>query len=450
METFAGQAVIAIENARLFDEVQARTADVSEALSQQTATADVLKVISRSAFDLQTVLDTLNESAVRLCRADKGCLERIIDGRFEYAAITGFPPGFREYGDAHQTEPGRGSAVGRAAEERRVIQIEDVTVDPEYTHSAIAAVGGMRTVLAVPLLREGELLGTFAMIRTEVQPFSQREIELVQTFADQAVIAIENVRLFDEVQARTAEVTEALDQQTATGAILQVIAGSPTDIQPVLDAVAESAARLCEAYDATIYLLRSDRLVVGAHHGPIPIDDAGLPLSRDVVTGRAVLDRVPVHVHDLTAAGEEFATGRMMANRLGFRAILATPLLQEGNAIGAIMIRRTEARAFGDNQIDLLKTFANQAVIAIGNVRLFEEVQARTAEVSEALRQQTATADVLKAISRSTFDLPAVLDTLVDFCGNALRRHLWRHLPARRRRAARPCDDLGDDRPTGR
>ncbi|CAN7242070.1 GAF domain-containing protein [Mesorhizobium sp. LjNodule214] len=577
---------------RLFEEVQARTRDLGEALQQQTATADVLKVISASAFDLQTVLDTLVESAVRLCRADKGCLERVIDGRFEYAAITGFPPGFGEYGEAHQTEPGRGSAVGRAAEERRVMQIEDVTVDPEYTHSAIAAVGGMRTVLAVPLLREGELLGTFAMIRTEVQPFSEREIELVktfadqaviaienvrlfdevqartselgealqqqtatadvlkvisasafdldtvltalttsaaslcnagtsgifmlkdgayhisaaigilpehlayeranpqtprrgswvgraaiekavvhvpdvstdaeaeyleiakiggfsavlcvpllregavigvfgltrsepgpfserqielvQTFADQAVIAIENVRLFDEVQARTREVTEALEQQTATGAILQVIAGSPTDIQPVLDAVAESAARLCDAYDATIYLLRSDRLAVGAHHGPIPIDDAGLPLARDVVTGRAVLDRVPVHVHDLTVAGEEFATGRMMAHRLGFRAILATPLLQEEKAIGALMIRRNEARAFSANQIDLLKTFADQAVIAIQNVRLFDEVQARTADVSEALRQQTATADVLKVISRAAFDLPTVLNALVE------------------------------------
>ena len=295
-----------------------------------------------------------------------------------------------------------------------VVQIPDVLADPEYTNTEGQRIGGFRTVLGVPLMRDGVVTGVFVLARPTVSPFNAREIELVQTFSDQAVIAIENVRLFDEVQARTREVTEALEQQTATGAILQVIAGSPTDIQPVLDAVAESAARLCDAYDATIYLLRSDRLAVGAHHGPIPIDDAGLPVARDIVTGRAVLDRVPVHVHDLTVAGEEFATGRMMAQRLGFRAILATPLLQEGKAIGALMIRRIEPRAFGANQIDLLKTFANQAVIAIGNVRLFEEVQARTEELGEALQQQTATADVLKVISRSAFDLPAVLYALVE------------------------------------
>ena len=359
-----------------------------------------------------------------------------------FMAGTGQTTELLAYERTHPHSLGRGTFQGRAAIEGATVHVPDVLQDAEYERPEAAIMGDFRAVLSVPLKRGQETIGVFGMARRTAGPFAPRQIELVETFADQAVIAIENVRLFDEVQARTREVTEALEQQTATGAILQVIAGSPTDIQPVLDAVAESAARLCDAYDATIYLLRSDRLAVGAHHGPIPIDDEGLPLARDIVTGRAVLDRLPVHVHDLTVAGEEFATGRMMAHRLGFRAILATPLLQEEKAIGALMIRRIEARAFSASQIELLKTFADQAVIAIENVRLFDEVQARTADVSEALRQQTATADVLKVISRAAFDLPTVLNALVEFGRQAVRRQLWRYLPALWRHAARPGDDL--------
>lgn len=424
VESFADQAVIAIENARLIEKVEGHNRELAEALDQQTATAEVLKTISSSVFDLDSVLHTLVKFASDLCHSGMGYIYLRQGDVLQPTVQIGWSQEFQDHMNNLPVTPGRGSIAARVAQSGSVEQIADVLDDPEYTNIEGQRLGGFRTLLGVPLMRDGAVTGVFVLARSSVSPFSTREIELVQTFSDQAVIAIENVRLFEEVESRNRDLAESLEQQMATGAILQVIAGSPTDIQPVLDAVAESAARLCDAYDATIYLLRSDRLAVGAHHGPIPIDGAGLPVARDVVTGRAVLDRVPVHVPDLTIAGEEFATARMMAQRLGFRAILATPLLQEGKAIGALMIRRIEARPFSDNQIGLLKTFANQAVIAIGNVRLFEEVQARTAELGEALQQQTATADVLKVISRSAFNLQSVLQTLIDsavrLCGAKL------------------------------
>ncbi|TIN33356.1 MAG: GAF domain-containing protein [Mesorhizobium sp.] len=418
LKTFADQAVIAISNVRLFEEVQARTAELSEALAQQTATADVLKVISRSAFDLQPVLTTLLDSAIRLAGGDMGAISLRDGDWLRVMTGTGWTDELRAYEESHPHPIGRGTFQGRAALEGATIHAPDVSKDMEYKRPEAASMGHFRAALSVPLKRGQEVIGVFGMARRTVGPFSQRQIELVESFADQAVIAIENVRLFDEVQARNREVTEALERETATGSILRVIAASPTDIQPVLDAVAESAARLCDAYDATIYLRQGDRLAVGAHHGPIPVDDAGLPVARDVVTGRAVLDRAPVHVHDLTEAGVDFATGRAMAHRLGFRAILAAPLLREDEAIGGIMIRRAEAKPFSDKQIALLKTFADQAVIAISNVRLFEEVQARTRDLQESLEYQTATSDVLGVISRSPAQAQPVLDTIVTTAGH--------------------------------
>ncbi|MER8849840.1 GAF domain-containing protein [Mesorhizobium australicum] len=396
------------------EENQVRTAELANLLEQQNATSAILRVIAASPTNIQPVLQTLVDSAIRLAGADMGAITLRVGDTLRFMAGGGQAAELHAYERANPHVVGRGTFQGRAALEGLTIHVADALEDPEYERPEAAIIGSFRGVLSVPLKRGQETIGVFGMARRTIGLFSPRQVELVESFADQAVIAIENARLFEKVEGHNRELTESLDQQTATGAILQVIAGSPTDIQPVLDAVAESAARLCDAYDATIYLLRSDRLAVGAHHGSIPVDSAGFPVARDIVTGRAVLDRVPVHVHDLTIAGEEFATGRMMAQRLGFRAILATPLLQEEKAIGALMIRRIEARPFSDSQIGLLKTFANQAVIAIGNVRLFEEVQARTAELGEALQQQTATADVLKVISRSAFNLQSVLQTLID------------------------------------
>ncbi|MER8874159.1 GAF domain-containing protein [Mesorhizobium sp. M0814] len=418
LKTFADQAVIAISNVRLFEEVQARTAELSEALAQQTATADVLKVISRSAFDLEPVLQTLLDSAIRLAGGDMGAISLRDGDWLRVMTGTGWTDELRAYEKSHPHPIERGTFQGRAALEGATVHVPDVSKDMEYKRPEAATMGDFRAALSVPLKRDQEVIGVFGMARRTVGPFSQRQIELVESFADQAVIAIENVRLFDEVQARNREVTESLERETATGSILRVIAASPTDIQPVLDAVAESAARLCEAYDATIYLRQGDRLAVGAHYGPIPVEVTGLPVTRDVVTGRAVLARTPVHVLDLQEAGEEFPIGAEFARRLGFRAILAAPLLREDEAIGGIMIRRAEAKPFSDKQIALLKTFADQAVIAISNVRLFEEVQARTRDLQESLEYQTATSDVLGVISRSPAQAQPVLDIIVTTAGH--------------------------------
>ena len=376
VETFADQAVIAIENTRLLNELR-------ESLQQQTATADVLKVISRSTFDLQTVLQTLVESAARLCDADRTNITREKNGAFYRAEGYGFSREFQDYVKDVPIKVERGSAFGRALLEGRAVHIPDVLADPEYTYLEGQRLGAYRTVLGVPMLREGIPIGVLSLTRSEVRPFTEQQINLATTFADQAAIAIENVRLFDEVQARTRELQELLEYQTATSDVLNVISRSPNHLQPVLDTIVETAGRLCEADDAIITLKDGEYLTVAAHEGPIPVDFGRWPIGRGWVTGQAVLDRKPIHVYDLTAAGDEFPDGRSMAVRLGHRTILASPLLRENVPIGAITLRRTEERPFSEKQIALLQTFADQAVIAIENVRLFEEVQARTRELTE-------------------------------------------------------------------
>jgi signal transduction histidine kinase len=408
LETFADQAVIAIENVRLFQELK-------ESLEQQTATSEILGVIASSPTDIQPVLDVVAENAARLCEADDALIYRSEDNSGYIAAKYGSIP--------VPTEPlpiGRGWVGGRTMVDRRTIHVHDVSseIETEYPEARpLHQVARSRTVLGTPLLRQGEPIGSIVIRRTEIQPFTEKQIKLLETFADQAVIAIENVRLFNELDARNHQLTEALEQQTATSEILRVIASSPTDVQPVLDVVAENAARLCGANDSLIYRINGDVLRLAAHYGSVPtlpfVRDQGISISRDSVVGRAVSDRGAVHVHDLAAEPDtEFPESSRYQQMIGHRTILALPLLREDLPVGAIVIRRLEVRPFSDKQIDLLKTFADQAVIAIENVRLFQELQERTRELVESVEELKALGEVGQAVS-SSLDLETVLETIV-------------------------------------
>jgi GAF domain-containing protein len=411
LETFADQSVIAIENVRLFKELQERNAELREALEHQTATSEVLKVISRSTFDLEPVLEILIENATKLCGADSGFIFRS-DGELLRSAVAyNVPQEFREFLERNPRRPGRATTVGRVALERRVVHIPDLTADPEYEFPEALTLGRGRATLGVPMLREGSLIGVILIRGTEVRPFTDKQIELVTTFADQAVIAIENVRLFQELQVRNRDLTEALEQQTATSEILRVIASSPTDIQPVLDVVAENAARLCESKNAVIYRLDDEVLRLAAIYGPVPVPPPELPLSRVLPVCRAVLERQTIHVPDI-AAQTEYPEAHRLSQLTGTRAGLATPLLREGVPVGAIIILRVEARPFTDKQTALLKTFADQAVIAIENVRLFQELEARTRELARSVEELKALGEVGQTVS-STLDLQTVLSTIV-------------------------------------
>jgi signal transduction histidine kinase/putative methionine-R-sulfoxide reductase with GAF domain len=390
--------------------------DLTDAREQQTATSDLLKVIGRATFDLKPVFDTLAENAVRLCEGRHAMIFRFDGQALRVVASHNISPELRAFQEQNPILPGRGSCAGRAALERRTVQIVDARSDPEYTYGS-REVSPFRTLITVPMLRAGELLGAINIVRYEVLPFTDNQIALMETFADQAIIAIENVRLFNETK-------EALDQQTATSEILRVISQSPTDVQPVFDAVAENAARLCEAFDASIYRREVDRLLLVAKHGPLPVGPVGefsLSLVRGTGAGRAVLDGRTVHVADMQNEANEFPESTENARRTGFRTILVVPLMREGAAIGTINLRRTEVQPFTERQVALLQTFADQAVIAIENVRLFTELEEKNralteahAQVTEALDQQTATSEILRVISGSQTDVQPVFDTIVQ------------------------------------
>jgi GAF domain-containing protein len=423
--TFADQAVIAIENTRLFEAEKQRTRELTESLEQQTATSEVLGVISRSKFELQPILQSVVDTASRLCRADVSVIFRLEGGAYRFAAgysLDSLDPAYLDHERRTPISPGPGTVVGRAAMSREVVQIEDAWTDPLYEQKAAVKISGGRSMIGVPLMREGKPIGVIGLARTRVEPFTRREIDLVTTFADQAVIAIENVRLFEAEQQRTRELTESLEQQTATSEVLQVISSSPGDIELVLHSMLEKAVRICQATFGNIYRWDGHEVELTASHNVPPAfaehrRRSPYRPSEDNAFGRMIATKKLVHAID--AASERAYTERrepgvVAAVELGgVRTYVAVPLLKDDGLIGVLTVYRQEVRPFTDKQMELLSNFAAQAVIAVENARLLNELRQRTDDLTESLEQQTGTSEILEVISNSPTDSQPAFDAIV-------------------------------------
>ena len=419
VQNFAAQAVIAIENTRLLNELRQRTDDLTESLTRQTATSEVLRVISSSPGNLEPVFQAILENATRICGADFGTMS-MFDGRvLRPAALHNVPSSFADLRQRDRAVPLMGTPAGKTVETKQVVHFADVSTIEPYSSAPLVKHTGARSIVSVPLLKEGTPVGVVTIYRTEVRPFTDKQIELVQNFAAQAVIAIENTRLLNELR-------ESLQQQTATSQVLSVISSSPGDLMPIFQSLLENATHICGAKFGVLWLREGDLFRAVAAHGgppayreilfraairPSPDTGLGMLLKRkrfvqidDITKGKAYLDRDPLRV-----ATVELAGGRTLAE---------VPLLKDGELIGSINIYHQEVKPFTEKQIELLTGFAAQAVIAIENTRLLNELRQRTDDLSESLEQQTATSEVLKVISSSPGDLKPVFEAMLD---NAVR-----------------------------
>ncbi len=415
LQTFADQALIAIENVRLFR-------GLTEALEQQTATSEVLRAISRSTFDLQPVLDTLVENATRLCAAGWGVIQRYDGEILRVVAHYGGSPEFREFWRTAELRPGRGSAAGRAALERRTVHIPDCLADPEYQLAAAQQVGGYRAVLSVPMLREGNLIGVFTMLRGEPQPFTDKQIELVTTFADQAVIAIENVRLFQELQVRTAELGRSVEELKALGEVSRAVS-STLDLATVLNTIVARAVQLSGTSAGAIYEYdeTAQEFHLRATHGM----EAELIEARrtapgrlgEGVVGKAAITRAPVQVPDIWDEREaDGSPVRPLYAQLGYRSLLAVPLLFENRIVGGLIVSRKEAGSFSAEVVNLLQTFATQSVLAIQNARLFREIEDKSQQLEAASRHKS------EFLANMSHELRTPLNAIIGFSEVLLER----------------------------
>ena len=408
VKTFAGQAAIAIDNVRMFNETK-------EALGRQTAMSEILRVISRSPTNVQPVFDTIAAAALRLCEAVSALVFTFDGELLHLAAGANLNADSAEaWRRAFPRRPSRDTAAARAVLTGKVVMIPDTLEDPDYMIGATAAATGFRSALAVPLIRDEKPIGVIGVGKPEPGPFHENQITLLQTFADQAVIAIENARLFNET-------TEALDQQTAISEILRVISSSPTDVQPVLDAIAERAAKLCDAAAASMYLIDGESLKHLASKGPSadPVSHVdALPIDHNSLTGRAVVERRMIHIADLLAeqSEHEYPLSYELAKRLGHRTVIVSPLLREGQPFGAILLRRQQVRPFSEREIALLRTFGDQAAIAIQNMRLFREIQ------EKGLQLEIANQHKSEFLANMSHELRTPLNAIIGFSEVLLER----------------------------
>jgi GAF domain-containing protein len=426
LKTFADQAVIAIDNARLLNELRQRTDDLTESLEQQTATSEVLQVISSSPGKLEPVFQSMLVKAVQICEAKFGVLFRCDnDAEFHAAAWIGVPPAYEEsLRQRRSFRPDTDAPLGRLLRTKDLVHTADELA--EQSSSPAAKLGNARSLIAVPMRRENELIGAFVIYRIEVRPFTNKQVELVQNFAAQAVIAIENTRLLNELRKSTSDLSEALERQTATSDVLKIISSSPGDPQPVFNAILENATRICAAKFGILHLREGDAFRTSAtfnlplafgetrKRGDLLRPTPASALGRLILLGSRINSKTVIHLPDVTADQAYIDRDPFVVTAVelgGFRSALAVPMLKDGNLIGAIFIFRQEVGAFDEKQIELLQNFAAQAVIAIENARLLDDLNNLNHQLEQRVTDQVSEIERMGRLRR--FLPPQVADLIV-------------------------------------